>query len=174
MVRASATIRSETGSYSSAASGRSRDRKTVTTGPAPPSSPFRGAFSSRMPTMTELRPPSCAAGTHRRRPAAVSEPERFDGTGDELGVGLPVDAGNVDVELDLVAVRILDIETVGHGVVARSHHGRSRRFQLTQRLAQRVVGVADLEPEVVHTDPASGGDGGGVVAHLDEEQLVMR
>src|SRR5215218_6313183 len=53
--------------------------------------------------------------------APLSKRQRADGVHDQVRVVAPVDTGDVDVELDLVAVGILDVEAVCHGVVARTH-----------------------------------------------------
>src|SRR4051812_36211451 len=52
--------------------------------------------------------------------SASGKPEGSDRVHDEVRVVAPVHTGHVDVELDLVAVGVLDVEAVCHGVVARS------------------------------------------------------
>ena len=89
------------------------------------------------------------------------------------GVLLPVHTGDVDVELDLVAVGVEHVEAVGHGVVARAHDRGAGLGHPLQRLAQLVVGVAHLEAEVVQADPPADRERRGVLADLDEEQLVV-
>src|ERR1700676_5375928 len=68
---------------------------------------------------------------------------------------VPVDAGDVDVELDLVAVGVAQIQAVREAVVARPDDLGPMLAERCQRVAKVVVGVADLEAEVVHPDPAS-------------------
>ena len=85
-----------------------------------------------------------------------------------------VDVGDIDVELDLVPVRILDVQTVGDRVIRGTDEAGTRRHQLVSRLPQLRVGVADLEPEVIHPDSATLRDRHRVLPHLDQEQLVVR
>src|SRR5580700_10096989 len=89
-------------------------------------------------------------------------------------VRCPVHAGDVDVELDLVAVGVEDVQAVGDGVVAGAHDRGAGLLHGSQRVAQLVVGVAHLEAEVVEADVAALGLWLGVVTDLDEQQLVMR
>ena len=51
--------------------------------------------------------------------------------------------------------------------------GGARRLDRGQRGAQVVVAVADVQPEVVHPDPAPRRDRRGVGADLNEQQLVV-
>jgi len=102
-----------------------------------------------------------------------SKPERARPSEDRRRVILPDGRLDIDVELDLIAIRILDVETVGDGVVRRADEAGARRDQLIPGLPQLGVGFSDLESEVVHADPAALGDWRRVLPHLDQEQLVM-
>src|SRR2546429_9302860 len=70
--------------------------------------------------------------------------QRLDGRHDEGGIVLPVDAGDIDVELDLVPVGVGDVEAVADRVVARTHDGDLVLLQPGYGLPQRLVVVADL------------------------------
>src|ERR1700686_84875 len=87
---------------------------------------------------------------------------------------IPRSSGDVDVQLDLVAVGIEDVQAVGHRVIARTHDGHARLLDVLHRIAQLVVAVADLEPEVVEPDVPPLRQRLGVLPDLDEQQLVMR
>src|SRR5205807_2183236 len=80
----------------------------------------------------------------------------------------------VDVQLDLVAVRIDDVQAVRDAVIGRPADVRAGDGQGSERLAELLVGGPDLEPEVVHADPSSCGDRQRVRPDLDEKKLVMR
>src|ERR1700736_5870645 len=86
---------------------------------------------------------------------------------------VPRYSGDVDIQLDLVAVRVEDVEAVGDRVVARAHNAHARRLNVLDRVAQLVVAVADLEPEVIQPDMPSFWERLGILAHLDEQQLVV-
>src|SRR6516162_7262033 len=59
----------------------------------------------------------------RPDPRGASKAQRAHRAHEELRVLSPVHVGNVDVQLDLVAVRIHDVEAVGDGVFAGAHNG---------------------------------------------------
>ena len=86
------------------------------------------AWAPRRPTRSPL-------------PAPPSETQWLDRRRDQRRVAAPVDAGNVDVELDLVAVRIGDVEAVRHGVVAGAHDRDVVLLKRTHGRAQVVVAV---------------------------------
>jgi acyl-CoA thioester hydrolase len=110
----------------------------------------------------------------RRELADRSKPKRARPGEDRRRVILPDRRLDIDVELDLVAIRILDVKAVGDDVIRRADETGTRRDQLVPGLAQLGVGFPDLEPEVVHPDPAALRDRHRVLPHLDQEQLVMR
>jgi len=109
-----------------------------------------------------------------RRDLADSEPKRAGPSEDRRGVILPDGRLDIDVELDLIAVRIFDVEAVGDGVIRRADQAGARRHQLVSSLPKLGVGFSDLESAVIHPDPAALGDRRGVLPHLDQEQLVVR
>src|SRR5207245_5837992 len=77
------------------------------------------------------------------------------------------------VPLTLDCVGILDVHAVRHPVVGGPDNLGSRRHQPIPRLAQLAIRLADLQPEVVQTNPPSAGDGGRTVTDFDQEQLVV-
>ena len=81
---------------------------------------------------------------------------------------------HVDIEFDLVAVGILDVETVGDGVIGGADESRPGGHQLVASLAEFGVRLPDLEPEVIHADPAPARDRGRVLADLDQQEFVVR
>ena len=87
---------------------------------------------------------------------------------------VPAHTRNVNIELDLVSVGIGDVEAVAHGVIAHADHMHAGLLATTHGVAQFVVRVADLEPEVIEADVASARQRLRVLAHLDEQQFVMR
>ena len=74
-------------------------------------------------------------GGASRLVAGASETQRPDRRDDEPGVVAPIDAGHVDVELDLVPVGVLEVETVGNRMVARTPDRDARPFQGGDRFA---------------------------------------
>src|SRR3984893_1885521 len=86
---------------------------------------------------------------------------------------VPRYSGDVDIQLDLVAVGVEDVQAVGHRVIARTHDGRARFLDVLHGVAQLVVAVADLEAEVIEPDVPSLGKRLGILPHLDEQQLVV-
>src|SRR5207253_1750865 len=106
------------------------------------------------------------AGMSRLR--TRSQRERLD-RGQHRCTIVPVHAGDVDVELDLVAVRVLDVQAVADRVVAHSGHAHTSLLAATQRGAQLVVAVADLHPEVVQAEVAPVRHWLRVLPHLDEQ-----
>src|SRR5205823_13281059 len=102
-----------------------------------------------------------------------SEPERTGLGEDGRRILLPDRRLDVDVELDLVAVRILDVETVGDGVIGGPDEPSAGRYQLVASLAEFGVGFSNLEAEMVHADPAPARDRRRLLPHLDQQQLVV-
>ena len=86
---------------------------------------------------------------------------------------VPAHAGDVDVELDLVAVRIGDVQAVRDGVVARADDGDAGFLTAPYGGAQLVVRVAHLEAEVVHAHVPPAGEIFGILPNLDEQQLMV-
>lgn len=70
---------------------------------------------------------------------------------DDGWVGTPINARHVDVQLDLVADRVCDVEAPGGSVVDRSDDLDPGRPKLGRSLDEIVVGVADLQAEVEET-----------------------
>jgi hypothetical protein len=64
---------------------------------------------------------------------------------------LPAHAGNVDMELDLVPVRVAQVQRVSDDMVGQADDRRAGRDDRVARGAELVVGVADLEAEGVRT-----------------------
>src|SRR5438445_4470608 len=58
----------------------------------------------------------------------------------------------VDIQLDLIAVRVFDVQAVGHAVIGRTDDPHPRKRDRVPRLAELVVGLADLQAKVVKTD----------------------
>src|SRR5581483_8121676 len=84
--------------------------------------PIRGSsLVTRLPTLREDR--QAVRGGGGGPVELRSEAEGADRCDHDLGVGDPVDAGDVDVEFDLVAVGIEDVEAVGDGVVGAADDG---------------------------------------------------
>jgi acyl-CoA thioester hydrolase len=104
----------------------------------------------------------------------ASKAKRARSSEDRRRVILPDGRLDIDVELDLIAIRIFDVEAVGDDVIRRPDETGARGGQLVSRLPQLGVSFADLESELIHPDPAALGDRRGVLPHLDQEQLVMR
>src|SRR5438132_2709351 len=102
------------------------------------------------------------------------EPQRLDLGEHGRGMVLPARRLHVDVELDLVTVRIFDVEAVRHPVIRHTDDLRARLLELVTRLAQLVVGLADLQSEVIEAEAPSLRQRRGTRADLDEQQLVMR
>ena len=105
---------------------------------------------------------------------SASKPKRARPSKDRRRVILPDGRLDIDVELDLIAVGILDVKAVGDRVIRRADQTGARGDQLISGLAQLVIGFPDLEAEVIHPDPAALGNRRRVLPHLDQEQLVMR
>ena len=63
---------------------------------------------------------------------------------------------------------------MGDRVIRGPDEAGTCRHQLVSRLPQLYVGIADLEPEVIHPDPAARRDRRCVLPHLDQQQLVVR
>ena len=97
----------------------------------------------------------------------------FTGAITDAGVVAPTLGLHVDVELELVAVGVLDVERVRHGVVGRADQLHAGRLEVADGVAQLVVGRADLESEVVEADTATARYRSRVGADLDQQQLVM-
>src|ERR1019366_6094108 len=81
---------------------------------------------------------------------------------------VPVHAGHVDVEFDLISVGVGDVEAVGHAVVRGTHHVHVIIPQHVQRIAKFVVTRADLESEVVHSHAPTRGERRRLGADFDE------
>ena len=63
---------------------------------------------------------------------------------------------------------------MGDCVISGADEPRASRDQLVASLAQFSVGFPDLEPEVIHANPAPAWDGSRILSDLDQEQFVMR
>src|ERR1700730_13799958 len=82
------------------------------------------------------------------RTLATSQRQRFDRR-HHGGAILPVDAGDIDVQLDLIAVGVFDVQTVGHRVITHAGDLCAGLAHALEGVAQLVVGVAHLETEVI-------------------------
>src|SRR5258708_1354579 len=102
------------------------------------------------------------------------EPKGARPSEDRRRVILPGRRLDIDVELDLIAIRILDVEAMGDRVIRRTDEAGAGRLQLVSCLPQLGVGFSDLESEVIHPDPAALRDRRRVLPDLDQKQLVMR
>jgi hypothetical protein len=102
-----------------------------------------------------------------------SESQGLDRGCDETGIGLPVNPGNIDEELDVVAVRIAEIEAVADGVVARAEDRYTEFREPVGGLTEVVVGVPDLQTDVVQALVATTWLRSGVLPYLNEEELVV-
>src|SRR5674476_1145651 len=87
---------------------------TATAVAAADTNPVAVSMSAVMPTFCSLRP----TGPVPRPTVSRQRPDRGH---DQAGIRFPVDPGDVDVQLDLVPVRVQDVEAVGHRVVAGAH-----------------------------------------------------
>src|SRR2546428_5697121 len=89
----------------------------------------------------------------------------------EHGARIVFPAGRlyVDIQLDLIAVRVFDVQAVGHAVIGRTDDPHPRKGDRVPRLAELVVGLADLEAKVVkpNAGPARirGGAGPALVSN---------
>src|SRR5579864_4657483 len=104
-------------------------------------------------------------------PVFPSESERPHGRHHMFEI--PAHSRDVNVQLDLVAVGIQDVQAVADGVIAGADHAHARRLATADRRAQLIVRIADLEPEVVQAHVASTRQWQRVLAHLDQQQLVV-
>src|SRR6266478_5555463 len=104
---------------------------------------------------TEMRRTSIARSVLFIGPSLLSaglEPQRLDLGEHRRGIVLPARRLHVDVQLDLVAVGILDVEAVRHAVIRCTDDLRAGRLERVTRLAQLVVGLADLQSEVIKAE----------------------
>src|SRR6266571_6320262 len=101
-----------------------------------------------------------------------SEPKRLDRRQNRRRVLLPDGRVGVHVELDLVAVRIGQIEALAHGVVAHAGDRHPGLFQFDLGLAELIQGIPDFDPDVVEPEAAATGRTGGL-ADLDQQQFMV-
>src|SRR6202035_5501117 len=104
----------------SMASIRSAERERVT---MMKRSPRRDLADKNVPRLP------CGGGQ-----GGVLEPQGARPSEDRRGVILPDGRLDIDVELDLIAVRIFDVEAVGDGVIRRADQAGARRHQLVSSL----------------------------------------
>src|SRR3989442_5069154 len=93
--------------------------------------------------------------------------------GHRAGISSRARCLKVDVQLDLVPLRISDVEAVREAVMGRADDARTRRGDRVTRLAQLIVRLAYLEAEVVEPNAPAARDRCGARSDLDEQQLVM-
>ena len=98
---------------------------------------------------------------------SASKPKRPRPSEDRRRVILPDGRLDIDIELDLIAVGILDVKAVRDRVIRRSDQTAARGDQLVSGRAQLAIGFPDLESEVIHPDPAALGNRRRVLPHLD-------
>ena len=79
---------------------------------------------------------------------SASKPKRARPSEDRRRVILPDGRLDIDIELDLIAVGILDVKAVGDRVIRRSDQTGARADQPISGLAQLGIGFPDLESEV--------------------------
>ena len=88
--------------------------------------------------------------------------QRLDGREDGRRIGFPQGFIRVHVQLDLIAVRIPQVQTLTHRVVAHPVDGDAGGFQLPLRRPQLIEAVADFDADMVEasTSPRRRPDGG--------------
>lgn len=112
---------------------------------------------------------ACAIVVVRAGPLNV---QRFDRLPHPRVGGTPVDTGVVDIQLDLVVVRIVQVQTLTHGVICQSTDGVSRCLQTLPYPAQVIQGIADFPSYVIEPDSPSLQWAGGIT-HLYQQQFVV-
>ena len=75
---------------------------------------------------------------------STSKAKRARPCEDRRRVLLPDGRLDIDVELDLIAIRILDVQAMGDDVIRRSDQTGARGDQLVSGLAQLGIGFPDL------------------------------
>jgi hypothetical protein len=73
----------------------------------------------------------------------------------------------------MTTIPLAEAKAVRDGVVAGAQDRRAGLDQPVASFAQLIVAVADFQPEVVHPEPPPGRQRGGVLADLDQQQLMM-
>src|SRR4051794_34630666 len=81
---------------------------------------------------------------------------------------------DVDVELDLVAVRIFDIQAMRYRVVGGPNDRHTMLLACTDGFAELVVCLADFQAEVVHADARVLWNRRCVRTDREKQQLMMR
>lgn len=86
-------------------------------------------------------------------------------------IGFP-DIGDISIELEFIAIRIEDIQTVCHGVIGGAEDSDAGGFELFQCGAEFLVGIPDFETDMIQAwfrDMFRSGS----TTNADEKHLMM-